>query len=130
MTGWPCGGRGTFKGPRTLRYLLCVVDPVDLAGIGEKTRRTVEQNSVVLDTVPKGFDDIEILARALIAIGMLDVAVMAKIHRLFRHRRGHDIPAGATMTEMIERSEHARQIVGLGIGSRGRRKEPDMRCYR
>lgn len=79
-----------------------VVDAVNARRIGEKSRFFVEQQRVVLNTVPQGFRNIEKLFGAFVASGMLDIGVVAEIHRLFVHARSHDVPAEPTLTDVVE----------------------------
>ena len=69
-----------------LEVFPCMINAMDALWIGEQARVSIKQNSVILDAIPQGLDDIEVLCGALIAVAMVDVAVETEVHRLFRHR--------------------------------------------
>ena len=76
--------------------------------------------------VPQRLDHGHELLAAGIAVGVADLARAAVIARRRREPRGHDVPGGAAVADMVDRGELARQVERLGIGGRGGRDQPDM----
>ncbi|ESX88701.1 hypothetical protein X756_10660 [Mesorhizobium sp. LSHC412B00] len=103
-----------------------VVDRMDLVGIGEIARCLVDKQGFVFPAVPQCLDDIEEFGGALIAKGVLDIAVAAEIAGLLVHGRRHHIPRRPALADMVERGKHAGDIVGLAVGARGGGDEADM----
>ena len=64
-TGLPCTGRGTFSGPRTLKKPPGVFDRMHTRRVGEAPGGDVEQQSLVLPTVPELPHHVDQLARPL-----------------------------------------------------------------
>jgi hypothetical protein len=64
----------------------CVIDPMNTMRISEITGLPIQQDRPVLHTVPKRFDEIDILACPLIAVTVIDIAIKAEVHRFFGHR--------------------------------------------
>src|ERR1700733_10562277 len=85
MTGYPWGARHVQR-VAYLEVFPCMINAMDALWIGEQARVSIKQNSVILDAIPQGLDDIEVFCGALIAVAMVDVAVETEVHRLFRHR--------------------------------------------
>ena len=80
----------------------------------------VADEGVVGAAVPQTGDDIVELARAAIALVVLDMLVEAEIERGVRIGGGDDVPAGAAAADMVERGEAARDVIGLVEGGGGR----------
>src|SRR6202044_524982 len=81
----------------------------------------VPDESVLGETVPKTGHDIIKLASATVALVVIKVILPAKVESRVRVRRRHDVPARAASAEMVERSEAARDVIGL-VKRRGRRR--------
>src|SRR3981081_4170599 len=97
-----------------------VVDCMDLAGVGKNARRRIVDDGVVFPAVPEPRDDIQIFPGALVTLAMWRMLGQAEILCRLRRGRGDDVPAGSAATDVVERSEQPRQIVGLGgRGGRG-----------
>jgi len=105
------------------KMLADVVERMDLAGIGEDARGRIVDERVVLPAVPEPRDHVEIFAGALVALVVGRVLGQSKVLRGLWGAGRHDIPAGAALAQVVERGEHAREIVGLGIGGRCRRDQ-------
>src|SRR5262249_57246795 len=65
----------------------------------------VADEGVVRPTVPQAGNNIEELARATVALPMLQVFFAPEVHRLARIGGGDDVPAGAPATDMFERGQ-------------------------
>ena len=97
-----------------------VVDVVDLGGIGEGAGGLVEQQGAVVPTVPQGEAGLEHLVGAVVAGGAARHLVHAEIAGFQRAGGGDHVPGGAAGAEMVERAEHAGDLVrvveGGGVG--------------
>ena len=75
--------------------------------------------------VPKGLHDLHELLAAGIAVGVADLTGAAVILRRGREPRGHDVPGGAAIADVVDRGELPREIERFGVGGRGGCDQPD-----
>ena len=107
-----------------------VIEDMHLVSVGEPTADLVHDDGVVLPAVPQSFDDLHKLSRDGIALGMRRMTFVAEICRGLGKGSGHDIPAGASPADMVDRCKRAREIVGLAVGCRCGSGKTDMGCAR
>src|SRR5690606_20292524 len=113
--GWP----GDVQGAAHLVPAPDVVDAPDARRLGVAARAAIVANGIVGPAVPELGDDLYEFGRALVALGMRDLVVIAEVRPCARDPGGDDVPADPTVADVIERGELAREIVRLGIGRRG-----------
>ena len=65
------------------------------------------------------------LARAAIALAMLDMLVEAEVQGRIGIGGRHDVPAGASAAEMVERGEPAGDVIGRIEGGRAGGDQPE-----
>ena len=94
-----------------------MVERVHAVGIEIDARLDVPNERVLGETVPEAGYDIVELARAAIALVVVQVVVLAEVERGVRVGRRHDVPAGAASADMVERREAARGIGPVIAGS-------------
>src|SRR5882724_4690736 len=93
-----------------------MIDRVNFAGVSENAGDGIIDEGVVLPAIPEPGDHVEILARPLVSLVMRRVLGKPEILRRLRGARGNDVPARATVAEMIERSKQPRQVIGFRVG--------------
>ena len=74
ITGRPCGGRGTFSGPRTGVVLPLVIEEMHLVRSKNMPLSLVAHEGVVIPAVPQPGDHLDELVGALVALGVRIVA--------------------------------------------------------
>src|SRR5262249_48202354 len=72
----------------------------------------VADESILGPTVPQSGHDIVEFARAAITLAMLHVLVQPEIKPRIGVGCRHDIPTGASVAQMIERSKPPRDVIG------------------
>ena len=97
-----------------------------LGGIEIETGFDVAHEGIVGKGIPQAGDDVVELAGALVALGVLHVVVEAEIERRIRVGRRDDIPAGASVRDMVERGKAAGDVIGLVKGSRAGGDQADV----
>ena len=103
-----------------------VVEHVQLGGIEIDAVLDVADEGVVRPAVPQPGNHVVELARAGVALAMLHVLLEPEVQRGIRVGGGDDIPAGAAATDVVERGEPARDVVGRVEGGRAGGQEADM----
>ena len=99
---------------------ILAVEPrrVEAAGPQEPAVRLVADEGAVVPGVPQKSAGLDELLGHGIALGMR--RMLAAEHRARLGVGGrHDIPAGPTGREVVERGEAAGHVIGLGVGRRG-----------
>ena len=77
----------------------------------------------------------EVVGGAFVSDDMLDVSVVADVHRLPRHDGDDDTPGASPPAEIVGRHEHPGQLARFAVGGRCGRDQTDMprhggeRCY-
>ena len=80
-----------------LQILAVVVQHMELGGIEIDAALDVADEGVVGPRIPQAGDDVVVLARAGVALGMLHLLVHAEVERGIGIGRRHDVPAGAAV---------------------------------
>ncbi|MDP9758521.1 hypothetical protein QE433_001310 [Agrobacterium tumefaciens] len=99
---------------------------MDAVGIGEKTALLVGDDGIVFPAVPELRHHIDELSRLPVTVGMRRMLLEIEVSGSRIGRGRHDVPAHPAAADMIDRGEQPREIVGLVIGSGGRRNEADL----
>ena len=102
-----------------------MIQPVNLFRVKEQPRFLIQSERIVIPAVPETLHNPGELARALVTIRVFVVLIAAEIVRLVLETRGDDIPAGAAVAHVIERSKLARDVEGLVVTGRRRRNQAD-----
>ena len=92
----------------------------------EAARRLVGGEGVVVPAVPQCAAGIYEFLGHRIALGVRRV-LAAEHHGRFVVGRRHHVPCRASAAQVIQRGEAAGHVIGLGVGRRARRGEPDPR---
>ncbi len=108
-----------------LVVLARVVDRPHALRVGIASAGAVVEHRIVGPAVPQALDHGHVLFGALVAVGVADLADAAEIAAGLRRPGGDDVPADAAAADVVERAELPREIVGLGVGGRGGRDQPD-----
>src|SRR5205807_138890 len=90
-----------------LEELARMVERVPSRRVVEAALRLVEQKGVVVPAVPQAAHDVDEFASTAVALMLGQVLLAAEILRLAGIGGGHQIPAGASPADEIERSETA-----------------------
>src|SRR5215831_16380979 len=109
-----------------LEVLSLVVECVELCRVEIDLGRPVADECVVLPAVPQSLDDLDEFVGAVVALVMRVMRVAAEIPGFVDRRRGHHVPPGAAVADMIEGGEFAGDVVGLVVARRRRRNDPDI----
>ena len=96
--------------------LALVIEEVKLFRIEIKPRFLVGDDGVVFPAIPQAKHDAGEFARAVVAVGVRDMAVAVEVQRFGGGERGDEVPAGAAVADLVERGEEARHVIGLEIG--------------
>src|SRR3979411_555983 len=107
----PLRGSWNVKWSPNFEVLARVIDSMNAMRISEIPGLAIQEDRIILHTIPKRFDQRDVLGRPLIAVAVVDIAIKAVVHRLLIHRWGNDIPARTPSTEMIEGRKHPGEIV-------------------
>ena len=99
---------------------------MELGGIEIDAALDVADEGVVGPRIPQAGDDVVELAGAGVALGVLHLLVHAEIERGVGIGRGHQVPAGAAVRDVVERGEAAGDGVGRLEGGRGRGDQAEM----
>src|SRR4051812_6699157 len=94
-----------------------MVNAMDKRRIGEVAQILIDQDRVILPTVPKSFGDIQKLGRSFISTCVFYITVFAEIECLLVHTGGNYIPAGSPVAEVVQRGKRSCKIVGLTVGA-------------
>ena len=119
--------RRTRHGERPARTEVAalVVEAMNLVGLGEKPRRLVLDDGVVLPGVPMAEHDLHEFVGAVVAQVVAEHLVAAHILRFAVIERGDDVPGRAPLRHQIERREHARDMERLVVARRIGRAETE-----
>ena len=109
-----------------LEVFAFVLQHLQLGRVEEIAAGLVEQIRIVAQAVPQALDDIDVFARALVALRVRHLRGQAEAFRLPVGARGDEVPAGATAADMVERGELARQVERVQIGDGGGGDQADM----
>jgi hypothetical protein len=104
-----------------------MLDRVHLFDIEILAGFLVAQESVVLPAVPQPGHHVAEFDGALVARGVIDVAVEAEIRGLVLRLRGHEVPAGAAAADMVDRQKLARDVIRVVVRRGAGRDEAEMR---
>ena len=115
-----------FERPFHLQVLAVVVEHMELGRIEIDAALDVADEGVVGPRIPQAGDDVVELARPRIALVVLHLVVHAEVLRRIGIGRGHDVPAGAALRDVIERGEAAGDGVGRLEGGRGGGDQAEM----
>ncbi len=119
---------------RTARHVERPGDTVELAAMIDRADAVrprvpsggaVVEHRVLAPAVPQSVHDGHEFLGAGIAVLVADLAGIAEIARRRRQPRGHDVPAGPPVADMVDRGELPRQVERLGIGRRAGRDQAD-----
>ena len=102
-----------------------MVQGAEFIGVEEQPLLDIAEEGVVGPGIPQPGDDLEKLAGAGVAGGVVEMRVAAEVQRLVRVAGGDEVPAGASLRDMIERGEFAGHMVGLVVGGGGGGDQPD-----
>src|SRR3546814_9896143 len=87
---------------------------MNASGIEILTRLLILENRVIGPAVPKALANFHELHGALIPFGLAHMLVVTEILRILRIDRGDDVPTGAALADMVERSEeHTSELQSL-----------------
>ena len=100
---------------------------MQLVGIVINTAFLVVEERVFLPTVPQPGDDVVELDRALVTQRMVDVIIETKVAAFIFDLRGDQIPADASVADVIHGQEAARDIIRFVERRGGGRHQTDMR---
>jgi hypothetical protein len=89
----------------------------------------VANERVLVPAVPQAAHDLGKFGRAVIAVVMREVRLLAEIERFLGIGGGDEIPARASAADVIERGELARDVQGLVIGRGRGGDEADVLCH-
>ena len=93
-----------------------VVQRVQLVGVEEDAAVLVADESVVFPTVPQAGDDLGELHRTVVAIRVRVMLLAAVVEGLGLVVRRHQVPAGTSAADLVQRGELPRQRIGLAVG--------------
>src|ERR1700733_1274177 len=100
---------------------------MDLRRIGEDAPGTVAKHRIVLPaSFPQLVADLHIFFGDVIAIIVRALAAKANILGAAIKIGGDDVPAGASLCQMVQRREAAREGVGVLEGKRSSQPEAEM----
>jgi hypothetical protein len=102
------------------------IQHMEFLGIHVEAAFLVADQRAVVDRVPEAENDLDEFPGAVVALGMRQMRALAEIMRLADIRRRDDIPAGPALCNVVERGEHARDIVWLVIGRGRTRREAEL----
>jgi hypothetical protein len=111
--------------PGHLVVLTRVVDRSDAVRPRITTAVPVVDHRIVGPAVPQRLDHAHELLAARIAVCVAYLARTAEVARCRGKPRRHDVPAHATVADVVQRSELACEIERLGIGGRRRGNHSD-----
>src|SRR5688572_19278972 len=86
----------------------------------------VFEDGPLVPRIPQALHDIEEFAGNLVAFAVLVVALHAEVARGVVAATGHDVPGDATLAQMLQRLEGARDGERLAEAGRDRGAEADM----
>ena len=115
-----------LQGAAQLEVLAFVFKDVQLGRIEEIAAGLVEQIRIIAQAVPQALDDIDVFARALVALRVRHLRRQAEAFRFPVRARGDQVPAGAPAADVVERGELARQVERVQIGDGGSGHQADM----
>ena len=110
--------RPTLDGPRDVQraahrqVFAPVVEHMQLVGIEIKAVFDIADERIIGPAVPQTGHDIVKLARASVTLAVLHMLFHPEIQRRIRIGSGDDVPASAPATEMVERGEAPRDVIG------------------
>src|SRR5439155_7317829 len=105
-------------------------EEMELLGKEIAAGSAVTHEGVVGPAVPKAANDVRELDGTVVALLMLIVLGTSEIPRFRLVGRGHHIPAGAAVADMVERGKFAGDVVGLVVAGGGGRYEADPLGHR
>ena len=111
--------------PGDLVEVAGVVDRPDAVRARVDPALPVVQHGIRRPAVPQALRDLQELLRPGIAFRVADLAGVAVVGGRRRRPGGDDVPADPAAADEIQRGELPGEVVGLGIGGRGRRDQPD-----
>src|SRR5262249_20371250 len=121
------GGRPLHvERPAYLKVLSLVLERMHLGAIDEDTRLPVAHDGAFVPAMPQPADNVDELARNLVALVVLDMGLAAEIAIGFRRTGRDDVPGHATFGEVGQRLEHARDVERLAETRRDRAAETDL----
>jgi hypothetical protein len=103
------------------------IDRPDQVGVRPDTRALVVYYRIGVPALPEPRDDLDELLSPGVAVGVGRVRREPEVARRPGVARGHDIPAGPAVREMIDRGEPASQVVRRAVRGGRRRDQPDAR---
>jgi hypothetical protein len=62
-----------------------VIDSMNAMRIGEVPGLAVQEDRIILHTIPKRLDQVDVLGRPFIAVAVVDIAIKTEVHRFLRH---------------------------------------------
>src|SRR3984957_5578696 len=114
---------------RDLEIAALMADGMDLCRIGEDAPSAVAEHRIVLPTsFPQLVADLHIFVGDVVAIIMRALAAQTNIFRAAVEIGGNDVPAGASLCQMVEGREAARERVGVLEGKGGGQPEAEILC--
>src|SRR5579863_10400805 len=99
-----------------------MIDRMYPVWISKKAARCIGNQRIVLPTIPECSADIHKLLRPLVAKCLLHVALLTEVIGRVVVGCSDDIPAGAAITDMVQRGEAFGNVVRLII-SRGQSRD-------
>ncbi len=119
--------RRTRNVERTLNRIIFagMIEHMHLAGIGVDAVFLVFRKGIVVPAIPKTAHDIDEFLGNGITLVMFRVALREIVGRA-GVRGGDNVPGGATMTQMVDRSECACGMIGLAVSGGSGGSQPDL----
>ncbi len=104
-----------------------MVDPMDLVRVDEPRRVLVADDGIVLPAVPQAQGHLQEFVGAavpMVGVGVVRIAEIGTAR--VGVRRGHDVPPGAALADVVEGREAPGQAVGVVVGRRRGGDQPDL----
>ena len=73
------------KWSSNFEVLARVIDSMNAMRISEVPGLAVQEDRIILHTIPKRFDQVDVLGCPLIAVAVVDIATKAEVHRFLCH---------------------------------------------
>src|ERR1700722_2164556 len=122
----PLWAAGNVERPSRFEISTFVLDVMYLVRIGVDAIRTVELEGAGLPAIPQLEDKLHELLGTIVTLIVAEMTLQPKVERFAVIHRGHDIPGGAAIRQVIDGAKLSREMIRLVIGGGARRTEPDM----